>query len=582
MRRCSKPSALYKLRCVKGKSCANCPPMIFHSTLRHPICAAADGKPHLDADRYEFLVYRQLRHALIAGDLFCRNSVRFRSFEDDLIDDERWKERDKLLDEVGLSHLKQPVNEWLDELEETLERRIQEVNQRIDSGENSYFKKKAGGRWSLPYTRAGPPINHPFFEQLPHVDVQAMLHLVHQRTGFLDKFEHILRRFGRRSRDYASLVVTLVAWATNMGIGRMGARTDIPYSALAKMSTDYIRLETLRPANDVVVDATAALPIFSHYDIDGAVHSSSDGQKFTTRLDTINARHSSKYFGLSKSIVVYTLVANHLPINAQVIGAHESESHYVFDLLVNNTTSVKPTTHSTDTHGANHVNFALLHLFGYQFAPRYKDLYDKVNSSLYGFNHPSQYDESLLLRPIRKISRKLISDEWRNAQRIILSLALKTTTQSIIVGKLSSYARKNRTKRALWELDNIFRSLYILDFIDSISLRRNVHRALGRGEGYHQLRRAVSYANFGELRFKTEHEQQLWSESSRLIANCVIYYNALILSGLLEIMQKAVMRFKLNVLPVFPLSLGNTSTFKVVTLFVTSLSRPTLMSLCKS
>lgn len=300
------------------------------------------------------------------------------------------------------------------------------------------------------------------------------------------------------------------------------------------------------------------------------------------RLDTINARHSSKYFGLSKSIVVYTLVANHLPINAQVIGAHESESHYVFDLLVNNTTSVKPTTHSTDTHGANHVNFALLHLFGYQFALRYKDLYDKVNSSLYRFNHPSQYDESLLLRPIRKISRKLISDEWRNAQRIILSLALKTTTQSIIVGKLSSYARKNRTKRALWELDNIFRSLYILDFIDSISLRRNVHRALGRGEGYHQLRRAVSYANFGELRFKTEHEQQLWSESSRLIANCVIYYNALILSGLLEIMQKAVMRFKLNVLPVFPLSLGNTSTFKVVTLFVTSLSRPTLMSLCKS
>jgi len=80
-----------------------------------------------------------------------------------------------------------------------------------------------------------------------------------------------------------------------------------------------------------------------------------------------------------------------------------------------------------------------------------------------------------------------------------LSLALKTTTQFIIVGKLSSYTRKNRTKRALWELDNIFRSLYLLNYIDSLTLRQNVQQAMNRGEGYHQLRRAVSYANFWHL-----------------------------------------------------------------------------------
>jgi TnpA family transposase len=40
-----------------------------------------------------------------------------------------------------------------------------------------------------------------------------------------------------------------------------------------------------------------------------------------------------------------------------------------------------------------------------------------------------------------------------------------------VVGKLSSYARQNQTKKALWELDNICRSLYILDFVDYPSLR---------------------------------------------------------------------------------------------------------------
>ena len=115
----------------------------------------------------------------------------------------------------------------------------------------------------------------------------------------------------------------------------------------------------------------------------------------------------------------------------------------------------------------------------------------------------------------------------------MLSLALKTTTQSIIISKLSAYARKNKTQRALWEYDNILRSLYLLDYIDSPSLRQNVQRALNRGENYHQLRRTVAYANFGKLRFKTEQEQQIWNECSRLITNCILYYNATILSALL-------------------------------------------------
>lgn len=71
-----------------------------------------------------------------------------------------------------------------------------------------------------------------------------------------------------------------------------------------------------------------------------------------------------------------------------------------------------------------------------------------------------------------------------------------------------------------------------MDYIDSPPLRQHVQRALNRGENYHQLRRAVSYANFGKLRFKTEYEQQLWGECARLLTNCIIYYNMVLLSQL--------------------------------------------------
>src|SRR2546423_14488824 len=134
---------------------------------------------------------------------------------------------------------------------------------------------------------------------------------------------------------------------------------------------------------------------------------------------------------------------------------------------------------ATETHGANEVNFALLHLCGYQCAPRDKDLYDKVRTSLTGFQHPSHYGDALL-KPARKIRQDDILREWDECRRIFVSLALQETTQSTIVRKLRSHARNNRTKRALWEYDGIYRSLYLLNYLDFPSLRRIVMKALNR------------------------------------------------------------------------------------------------------
>ena len=392
--------------------------------------------------------------------------------------------------DTGLAALKQPIKEHLAALEQMLEERITKVNQRIISGENEHFQMTKRGkqsRWTLQYPRASEQVNHPFFDTLKQVDIGDVLHFVNRQCQFMEVFEHVLGRYVKQEPDDCVLIACLVAWATNMGMGKMGELSDIEYHTLAAISDNFIRLETLSGANDRVSNAMEKLPIFRHYDIGETVHSSSDGQKFETQIPTINARHSSKYFGLKKGIVSYTLVANHIPVNARIIGANDHESHYVFDILFNNTTDIQPEVHSTDTHGTNEVNFAILHLFGYQFAPRYKDIHDKVSQSLYGFKHPSQYDD-LLLKPIRKINDNLVIEEWENIQRIMVSLALKTTTQSIIVGKLSNYARKNKTRRALWEYDNIIKSLYLLDYVDSPPLRRNVQQALNRGENYHQLR----------------------------------------------------------------------------------------------
>jgi hypothetical protein len=91
----------------------------------------------------------------------------------------------------------------------------------------------------------------------------------------------------------------------------------------------------------------------------------------------------------------------------------------------------------------------------------------------------------------------------------------------------------------LWELENICRTLYILDFIDDVELRQSVQKALNRGEAYHRFRRAVAYVNGGKFRVQTEAEQQIWNECSRLITNAVIYYNTVLLSRVYEQKQAA-------------------------------------------
>ena len=127
---------------------------------------------------------------------------------------------------------------------------------------------------------------------------------------------------------------------------------------------------------------------------------------------------------------------------------------------------------------------------------------DKMDT-LSGFKHPSKYDAQFLLKPTSKANTKLILAEEDNIKHVFASLATKVTSQSVIIGKLSSYARRNRTKKALWELDNLHRSRYLLSYVDSLRLRRNVQRALNRGESYHKLVRAVAYANAGKLRVRT-------------------------------------------------------------------------------
>jgi len=189
----------------------------------------------LDVDRYEFLVYRLLRKAIEGGNVYVRDSHEFRSFEDDLIRPERWKDKDAVLREIGSPVLLRPIEETLAAFRTELEDKFERVNRRIEDGDNKHIKITGTGdkrRWSLIYPTEEEPINSPFFGQIPSIGVAELLRFAADGTGFSNSFTHVLGRYVKQEADPRNLLACVVAMGTNMGLSKMAEVSGLGRSAL--------------------------------------------------------------------------------------------------------------------------------------------------------------------------------------------------------------------------------------------------------------------------------------------------------------------------------------------------------------
>lgn len=498
-----------------------------------PLLLNKDGS--LNKARYEWYLYLQVPDRL-HGQLLMPDVIKYRALDADLVNTQRWKQdKYRLLDSTAQTKLMADPTSLIPNMASELDLRLHEVSYYLEKTDNRdvILKNKGGKRhWRLPTGSKKHLVNNPFFEQMRSVDIADVLRVVDRDTGFIDDFEHVLGMSSKSRQFEVDLLAILIANATNQGIYGIAEISDRSYEQLRTIQANYLRLETLNSANDRINNATAKLPIFKHYYIqEGIVHVSADGQKFEAKRETFRTRYSSKYFGTAKGLSNVSLNAHHMGINNRIIGSNEHESHYLFDLLMNNSAEIIPDVVSTDTHGVNHVNFALLDLFGYQFAPRYAKVGTVIEKM---FNVTTDKDDHIQLSLKKPINTKRIMEHWDTIQRIAVSLAQRKTDQATLVRKLSTYKSNHPLLEAFTEYNRLVKARYLLSYIDDPELRSHVQKALNRGEAYHQLRRAISQVNGDRFRGNSDEEIELWNECARLMANTIIYFNSKILSNLLQ------------------------------------------------
>jgi TnpA family transposase len=358
---------------------------------------------------------------------------------------------------------------------------------------------------------------------LPHVKITDLLLEVDAWTHFSDCFTHL--KTGDKAKDKTLLLSNILADGINLGLSKMAESCPgITYSKLSWLQAWYIRDETYSAALSALVNAQLDQAFAANWG-EGTT-SSSDGQRYKSGGVALSTGHINPKYGSEPGRMFYTHISDqYTPFNSKVVNVGVRDSTYVLDGLLYHESDLKIEEHYTDTAGFTDHVFALMHLLGYRFAPRIRDL-GEIKLYL-----PQSANSCSALKSMigGTINSKLIRTHWDDILRLASSIKLGTATASLMLRKLGSYPRQNGLALALREIGRIERTMFILDWLQNSELRRRVHAGLNKGEARNALARAVFFNRLGEIRDRSFEQQRYRASGLTLITAAIVLWNTVYL-----------------------------------------------------
>lgn len=498
----------------------------------------AEGKFRVSL--YKVLLFMSVSHGIKSGSLNLLDTHVFKSFEEYLIDKEVWeRDREVLLGKAGLSGFRD-IETFLPQLKLELASRYKRTNEQAMAHENPHirFKKNGGYHVQTPALEHNESLNlSDVFPQQKYISLQEILGSVQAHSQYLSVFEHHNRKYVHQKPSDAAFYAGIMGYGCQIGIPKMEQiSTGIEVGKIDSVVNGYFSLENLQKSNNKVLQFIQTLDLPELFKKDEErLHTSSDGQKYEVKGDSIHANRSFKYFGQGKGVSVYTFIdERHLLFHSNVISSSEREAAWVIDGLLHNEV-VKSDIHSTDTHGYTEIIFGSMHLLGYEFAPRIKKFNEQRLYTFSDYPAKNYREKGYQILPSKKyINEDLIKEHWDDILRFIVTIKLKQSTASQLFKRLTSYARENTLYKALKNFGQIFKTLFILKYIDEVELRKDVEKQLNKIESVQRFSKAVQVSNNQEMSYQTKEEQELAATSKRLIQNCIVCWNYLYLSDYLS------------------------------------------------
>lgn len=474
---------------------------------------------------YELCVLAELKNALRAGDVWVEDSRQFKDFEEYLLPMEKFT----ALKKAGALPLAVTTNghHYLQSRLHFLDQQLGTVNRLAGADELPDAIVTETGLKITPLANSVPAEADTLMQQacglLPRVKITELLLEVDEWTGFTRHFTHI--KSNEQAADKTLLLTAILADAINLGLTKMAESCPgATYARLSWLQAWHIRDETYSAALAELVNAQSRQPFAAHWG-DGTT-SSSDGQRFRTGGGAEAGGHVNPKYGSDPGALFYTHISDqYAPFHTKVINVGVRDATYVLDGLLYHESDLRIEEHYTDTAGFTDHVFALMHLLGFRFAPRIRDLADKRLFVPAGRKNYSSISALIGGR----INEKHIRSHWDDVLRLSSSIKQGTVTASLMLRKLGSYPRQNGLAVALKELGKIERSLFTLDWLQNVELRRRVNAGLNKGEARNALARAVFFNRLGEIRDRSFENQRYRASGLNLVVAAIVLWNTVYL-----------------------------------------------------
>ncbi len=489
----------------------------------------------LDRRFYEICVLSELKNSLRSGDIWVQGSRQFRDFEEYLLPAPKFDAM-KTARELPIA-VNPDCDQYLQNRLLLLEQQLATVNRVALANELPDAIISETGLRISPQDAVVPDAAQVLIDAtgglLPRIKITELLMDVDDWTGFTRHFVHL--KSGEQAKDRTLLMSAILADAINLGLTKMAESSPgATYAKLSWLQAWHIRDETYAAGLADLVNAQFKHAFAENWG-DGTT-SSSDGQRFRTGGRAESTGHINPKYGAEPGKLFYTHISDqYAPFSTRVVNVGVRDSTYVLDGLLYHESDLRIEEHYTDTAGFTDHVFALMHLLGFRFAPRIRDLGD---TKLYV---PGKVADHPALRSMigGSLNIKHLRAHWDDVLRLAASIKHGTVTASLMLRKLGSYPRQNGLAIALRELGRIERTLFILDWLQNVELRRRVHAGLNKGEARNALARAVFIHRLGEIRDRTFEQQRYRASGLNLVTAAIVLWNTVYLEKAAQALRDA-------------------------------------------
>jgi TnpA family transposase len=488
----------------------------------------------IDRRFYEICALAELKNALRSGDIWVQGSRHFKDFDEYLLPVEKFDAL-KQSNELPIS-LNPDCDQYLEDRLGLLEQQLAAVNRLALANELPDAVITESGLKITPFDSVVPEEAQTLVDQagmlLPRVKITELLMDVDDWTGFTRHFVHM--KDGGPAKDRTLLLSAILADAINLGLSKMAESSPgTTYAKLSWLQAWHIRDETYSVALAELINAQFRHALAGHWG-DGTT-SSSDGQRFRAGGRAENTGHINPKYGSEPGRLFYTHISDqYAPFHTKVVNVGVRDSTYVLDGLLYHESDLRIDEHYTDTAGFTDHVFALMHLLGFRFAPRIRDLKD---TKLYIARNEDYPALRVMIGGTLNIKR--VRAHWDEILRLATSIKHGTVTASLMLRKLGSYPRQNGLAVALRELGRIERTLFILDWLQSVELRRRVNAGLNKGEARNALARAVFFNRLGEIRDRSFEQQCYRASGLNLVTAAIVLWNTVYLERATQALRDA-------------------------------------------